>query len=37
MSKPIIFISGYCEYCKELMTNLMIQQEKTSRSHIKIF
>ena len=23
MSKPIIFISGYCEYCKELMTNLM--------------
>lgn len=23
MSKPVIFVSGYCEYCKELMTNLM--------------
>lgn len=36
MSKPVIFISGYCEYSKELMTNLMKNNMQSKFDYVNI-
>lgn len=36
MSKPVIFISGYCEYCKELMTNLMKNNMQSKFDYVNV-
>ena len=36
MSKPLIFISGYCDYCKELMTNLMKNNIQSKFDYVNV-